>query len=163
MRKMLPAALLMCMVALLSTLSLPAVHATPPTTASGTWTYKPKPIHIREADGNTFRYGEENSTWTGTFVGKSYDVFKVVVHPSGFLNVEGLINFDGTVNDKSGSLVIRFVGKKTGVPFEWSGQWVILSGEDELENLRGQGTWWGPGFPDPKGLEYSGNIHFEPD
>jgi len=160
MRKMLSAALLMCMVALLSTLST-AVHATPPTTAEGRWYYTPYPSPPRWADGNQFIYGYEYSTWTGTFDGTSYDVFTVVVHPSGFRYVEGLIDFDGTVMGKSGSMVIRFVGKGTGTPptVEWSGQWVILSGTGELASLCGQGTWWGPA----KAVYYSGKIHFEPD
>jgi len=157
MRKMLSAVLLMCIVTLLSTLST-AVHATPPTTASGEWTYTPTPIDIRYADGNTFIHGEEVSTWTGTFLGASYDVFTVIRHEK-IWNVEGLIDFTGTVNGKSGTLVILFVGKLTPPPGEWSGEWVILSGTGDLENLRGQGTWWGP----PKDVDYSGKMHFDPD
>jgi len=160
---MLSAALLMCIVALLSTLST-AVHATPPTTASGDWKYTLKPgfpVITKVADGNTFKYGEEWGTWDGTFVGTSDDVFTVVVHPSGFVTCQGLIDFDGKVMpmDKSGTLVIRFVGKKNLTTGLWSGEWVILSGTDELASLCGQGTWWGPSLD----LDYSGQIHFEPD
>jgi len=162
MRKILSAALLMCIVALLSTLSIPAVHATPPTTASGDWTYTPTIIDERWADGNLFRYGEEDSVWHGTFEGESDDVFTVVIHPSGFRNVKGLIYFTGTVpglTGESGSLVIRFVGEGTPPPVTWSGEWVILRGTGGLANLRGQGIWWGP----PRDVDYLGQIHFEPD
>jgi len=158
MRKMLSAGLLVCLVALLSTLST-AVHATPPTPASGDWTYTPRIIDERWADGNLFRYGEEDSVWHGTFEGESDDVFTVVIHPSGFRNVKGLIYFDGAVNGEEGTLVIRFVGEGTPPPVTWSGQWVILRGTGELENLRGQGIWWGP----PRDVDYLGQIHFEPD
>ena len=121
----------------------------------GTWKYTPTFIGTREADGYTFKFGEEDSTWTGTFDGTSYDVFFVVVHPSGIMHVPyGLIFFEGTVDGKSGTLVIRFVGKKTVEPQLWSGEWVILSGEGDLENLRGQGTFWGPSLD----LDYSGKI-----
>ncbi len=70
----------------------------------------------------------------------------------------GVINFDGRVGDNYGTLVIKFVGKKTGEPLEWYGTWVILSGTGDLENLRGRGTWWGPSTD----LDYAGKIHFEP-
>jgi hypothetical protein len=168
MRKMLLTPLIVCMVALLSLLFMP-VHATKPIPASGIWTYTfPSTfIETREADGNTFIYADEDGLWhDGTFLGTSYDVFTVVVHPSGFWNVRGLSFFDGTVDGKEGSLVILFVGKKTGEPFLWSGQWVILSGTGELADLHGQGTWWGPGALEPwvpGDLEYSGQIHFKPD
>jgi len=156
MRKVLLATLVICMLALLSTLSM-SVHATPPATAYGRWTYKPTFIS-RWADGNEFRYGEEVSTWTESFDGISHDVFTVVIHPSGFRNVKGLISFVGSVNGKSGTMVISFVGEGTPPPVTWSGHWVILSGTDGLENLRGQGTWWGP----PTNVEYLGQIHFDP-
>lgn len=156
MKKMLLAPLVVCMVALVSVLLMPAVHATPPTTAEGKWTYVPTIINERKADGNTFKYGEETATWSGTFVGTSYDVFVVVVHPSGLATCPyGLINFVGTVNGKEGTLVINFVGQKPGSI--WYGQWVIISGTGELANLRGQGTWWGP----PLKMDYSGDIHFD--
>lgn len=160
MRKMLLTPLIVCMVTLLPTLCMPACHPKRPIPASGTWIYTPTPDRIWTGYGNTFRYGHEVSTWTGTFDGTSYDVFTVVVHPELDLNVEGLINFNGTVNGKSGFLVIRFDGKKPAGE-NWYGQWVILSGEGDLANLCGQGTWWGPGYPDPKGLEYSGRIRFD--
>ncbi len=34
-----------------------------------------------------------------------------------------------------------------------------------VANLRGQGTWWGPGAPAPEvwgDIDYEGNYHFEP-
>ena len=40
MRKMLLTPLIVCMVAFLSTLSMPAVHATEPITVSGTWSWR---------------------------------------------------------------------------------------------------------------------------
>jgi len=168
MRKMLSAALLMCIVALLSTLSVPVVHATPPTPASGTETYTPHITGMRFADGNTFLDVTSDDFWTGTFVGHSHSVYRAVIYSSGFWYGEGLTTFEYcTVAGKSGTLVMVMVGKKSAVyPFWWSGKWVILSGTGDLANLRGQGTWWGPGAPAP-GVEgsvsYSGKIHFEPD
>jgi hypothetical protein len=155
--------LLLCCVALLSALIIPIIHAAKPMPASGDWTYVVTSISERWAGSNLFRYGEEIGTWTGTFVGTSYDTFTVIVHnadpgPPSFVNVIGVINFEGWVGDKYGTLVIKFVGKKTGEPLEWYGTWVIISGTGELENLHGRGTWWGPSFD----LDYDGKIHFDP-
>jgi hypothetical protein len=158
MRKRL-SALLICVVVLLSTLLITAVHSTPPEPASGTWTYyNTLKTKTKEADGNTFIYGEEVGTWTGTFEGSSFDVFTVIKHPSGFVTCKGLINFDGFVGGKEGTLDILFAGKKDLETGLWSGKWVILTGTDYLANLRGQGTWWGPSMD----LDYAGKIHFEP-
>lgn len=156
MRKMFLTPLIVCIAALLFVLLTPAVYATTPATASGAWTYVPT-FTQRVAGGNTFRYGEEVSTWTGTFDGTSNDVFTAVIHPSGHVTVTGLIDFTGIVNGAEGTLVIRFVGTRV-LPGPWSGQWVILSGSGDLANLHGQGTWWGP----PTDVDYSGQIHFDP-
>ena len=160
MRKKL-SALLVCLVALLPVLMIPAVQATPPQTAEGEWTYELNfdPIITKVAGGNTFKYGEETGTWTGTFVGTSFDFFELVVHPAGFVTCQGQINFEGSVNGKTGTMVILFVGKKNLDAGLWSGKWVILGGTSELAHLHGQGTWEGPSFD----LDYSGQIHFKPD
>ena len=45
--------------------------------------------------------------------------------------------------------------------FDLQGTWVIISGTADLANIHGQGTWWHSrtGFA---GLEYEGQIHFDP-
>lgn len=72
------------------------------------------------------------------------------------------------MSGKWGTLEMRVVGSSPDVPTGWEGKWVILSGTGDLANLRGQGTWWGPGYDPANPLEYgkidySGKIHFEPD
>jgi hypothetical protein len=149
-------------------LLLPTIitYAKPPESVSGEWFYTPYKVEItKEVGGNTFKYGEEDGTWTGNFEGSSNDFFNVIAHPSGFVTCQGRINFEGTVNNKEGSMVILFVGKKNLETGLWLGKWVILSGTDDLENLNGQGTWSGPGWiggPDPGELIYEGKIHFDP-
>ena len=66
MRKMLLATLLVCIVALLSTLSTPA-HACTLIPAEGTWTYIPYVDYWREVDGNVFFSGYNDEKLTGTF------------------------------------------------------------------------------------------------
>jgi hypothetical protein len=162
-------------VALLCTLSLSA-HAGPPIAASGTWWYIPTIVDTRLAGNNMFLEVTSVDYWTGTFDspegGGSNSVYGAAIHEfvslteTGSWYGEGLSTFVGTVAGKSGTLVIRFVGRRPGATADWSGTWVILRGTDELKNLRGQGTWWGPGWqgdPDVYGqVDYSGNIHFEP-
>ena len=153
------------MVALLSTLLVP-VHAGPPTTAGGLWQYKPTIVAVRHADGNTFLTTTEEGKWTGTFEGTSTEDGKVVIHSSGIRSFKGTVSLVGNVGDKSGTLEMSVVGTKPDASADWTGKWVILSGTDGLATLRGQGTWWGPGAPGPGqwgDIDYSGNIHFEPD
>ena len=137
MRKMLSTALLMCTVALLSTLSMP-VHATPAMTALGSFDYWYTPTGVREADGNTFLYATEHEHWIGDFKGSSEAVFRVELFSSGFWNVWLRSTFTGMVDGKSDTLVIQLVGKKP-CGEDWYGRWVIISGTDGLANLRGQG------------------------
>ena len=152
---------LVCLIALSATVFLPNVFASPPEPASGSWTYVVTSIEdTKYADGNTFRYGEEIGTWTGTFTGTSLDYFEVVIHPKGFVTCQGRIAFTGDVNSASGTLEIIFIGKKYPASPEglWSGKWVILGGTGDLAGLQGRGTWEGPSFY----LDYEGWIHFNP-
>jgi len=163
MRKVLLASLVICMLALLSTLSM-SVHATPPRPASGIWTYIPADMTpIKLADDNTFFEVKSIDIVTGTFDGPGAGVDVLVLHSSGFWTGIGVATFeDCMVDGKSGTLVIRWAAHTTAETGLWSGQWVILSGTGDLANLRGQGTFWGPeeagGFTYP----YSGWIHFDP-
>ncbi len=167
MRKMLSAPLLMCIVTLL-TLSTP-VHATPTVNVEGSFDYTYEITGTRVADGNLFIYATEDEVWVGDFEGTSEAVFRVEVFSSGFWNVWLRSTFDGEVDGKSGTMVIQLVGKITwwdADRFWWYGQWVIISGTGGLANLRGQGTWWGPGFEGPEipgerpDIYYSGQIRF---
>ena len=167
MRKMLLTPLIVCMVALLSTLWMPAVHATTPIPVSGTVDYTFEVTGMRVADGNTFLYAIEWETWMGDFEGTAVAFFRVEMFSSaGFWNVWLRSTFEGTVDGKSGTLVIQLVGKKP-LGKDWYGQWVIISGEGGLADLRGQGTWGGPGYrsdikiPGDPDLWYEGQIHFD--
>ena len=161
MRKMLLTPLIVCMVALLSTLWMPAVHATEPIPVSGIWSWTVPIVHrIREADGNIFMSAVESDTFTGTFSGTGYGDFKIVIHREGFMTGDGRTLFTGTVLGKSGTLIIQWAGNTKNDLGYWWFEWIILRGTDELANLHGQGTAWGPG---PAGVDYSGTIVFAPD
>lgn len=158
------------LVALMAALLLVAgpVYATPPTPVEGTLEYTFEITDERWANGHWFFEATEWEDWAGDFEGTGVSFFRVVwfSYPSGPLNVWLRCTFTGTVHydglDKEGTMVIQYVGWRY-LPEDWYGRWVILSGTDELANLRGRGTWGGPGFgatgPD---IWYSGKIHFEP-
>ena len=164
MRKKISIAILVCMVALLSTVWIPAVHAsTPgkkPIPVSGTWAWWADGFSFRFPGGNTIICATEHDTFAGTFAGVGEGPFTVTEHPTGFLTGRGRTVFTGTVDGKSGTLVIQWVGNTKNDLGWWWFMWVILSGTGELANLRGEGTAWGPG---PAGVDYSGKMHFVPD
>ena len=163
MRKRLSVSIV-CLVALLSMIFLPTLiadarsrhhHGRQP--AYGTWVYVPSVLYEWTHDDYIARLGHEDADWTGTFTGTSYDAFLVAIDPSGTTTCPyGLICFDGNVDDKEGSLVISFSpGEK--IEGVWYGSWEIISGTGELENLSGQGKWWGSQHH----LEYKGWIRFK--
>lgn len=154
-------------VALISTLSVPA-YAGPPEDAEGLWQYIPSVTGVRVANGNTFLSTTETGQWTGTFEGVSVDKGVVVQHSSGLISFKGTVSFVGNVDNKSGTLEMLTLGSKPDPGSDWEGKWVIISGTGDLASLRGQGTWWGPGWSPANPLEwgdiyYSGEVHFEPE
>ena len=167
MKKMLSIALLVGMVALMFS-QLASVYGQQPTPVSGSFDYTFQVTGDRLADGNYFLYATEWENWEGDFTGTSVAVFRVEMFRSGFWNVWLRSTFTGTVNGKSGTAVIQLLGKKPSGE-DWYGQWVVISGTGELANLRGRGTWWGPGYrsdtkaPGDPDIYYSGQIHFKPD
>jgi len=165
------------MVALLPTLWIPTVLATKPTYVSGSLAYDPVIVGSKLAGRNLHLETTEEALWSGGLTGVSWDEpCRVVVH-NAVLDAEGnIVNFDFrwytaiatftecTVGDKTGGLVMRLVGMDSGPGTDWSGKWVILRGTGELANLRGQGTWWGPGWPPgipTPTIFYEGWIHFD--
>ena len=101
----------------------------------------------------------DTGTFEGTFDGTEIEEGMVVIHCNGKASFKGNLSFYGTVGESEpGTMEMRIVGHSPDYTF-WQGTWVILSGTDGLENLRGQGTLEGePGF-----MVYEGNYHFEPD
>jgi hypothetical protein len=181
-KKMLVA--LVTVVVLLSVLPISA-SAHPPTPVEGVWEYLPyikvendsgecvrpeegdtRPPCVKVAGGNQFLQTVEDGWWTGDFEGTSEDHGIVTVHRSGRFNFNAIVYFEGTVHDGYGTLEMSVAGTKADAIADWQGEWVILRGTGELASLRGQGTWWGPGWlqiPNVPGIiYYDGQVHFEP-
>jgi len=154
------------MVALLLTLSAPAL-AGPLEEAGGVFHYIAFPTEDPKVAGcNTFVPSYDDGIWEGTFEGSSADYGMVVLHCNGKVSFIGTISFIGEVDGRSGTLEISENGQCCDEQGHWQGNWAIVSGTGELANLRGQGTWFGPGaggFGVWGDTEYEGNYHFEPE
>ncbi|MFO8036941.1 MAG: DUF3224 domain-containing protein [Anaerolineales bacterium] len=154
----------LALVIMLSLATIP-VFASPPANASGIWYYIPTElVFIKEAGGNEFFDLTEAGIWTGTFEGTSIDYGPVVFHRSGVASFRGIVDFEGEVEGKTGTLMIKVNGRKSNPTADWEGHWVIISGGGQLSDLKGQGKWWGPGYnpanPETYGvIHYSGKIH----
>lgn len=135
--------------------AMPVLAGAPPTDALGTWDYVPDFEFTKFAGSNSFVSGTDVGTWHGTFEGTSYEEYVAVFHKS-HGTYQGLMEFVGEVDDRHGTLIIKTNGSGPLPPLDWSGTWVIMSGTDDLANLRGQGTWHG----DLPNLTYEGKVHF---
>ena len=141
------------------------VYAGPPDVAEGVWKYYIYEEYYKIAGGTTFITTYDYGVLTGTFEGESTEVGTVVIHSNGKASFNALLTFTGEVNGKSGTFKMSVVGRAI-LGEDWTGQWVILSGTGDLSNLRGEGTWYGPGAGGSfkwGTLYYDGNYHFEPD
>lgn len=123
--------------------------ASPPTEASG---YGRLTALIEGSDGERIAIGQ----WEGTFDGELRHTI------SGGRAVRA--EFEGRVAGREGTLDMLIL-KVWGDPAiaGYHGVWVILDGDGELQNLRGQGTFVFENYdPLPAG-PYTGEIHFDPD
>jgi len=152
------------LVIMLCLAAIPA-FASPPKNANGVWYYIPIELTFdKEAGGNEFFQLVEAGIWTGTFQGSSIDNGSVVFYNSGKVSFKGIVNFEGEVEGKTGTLSIKVNGRKSDPTADWKGHWVIIDGGGELSDLHGQGKWWGPGynpaFPEEYGvIYYDGKVH----
>ena len=151
------------LIIILSMTTITAFAGPPDDDVGGTWCYTP--IMKEEIHGkNIFVYIEDVGEWTGTFSGVSKDIGTTIIHTeSGKWNYHAIVSFEEViVNGNMGTLEMRVTGKLDGA--EWEGHCVITGSGGDLSGLKGQGTWWGPGYnpsvPDQCGMTYySGKIH----
>lgn len=144
--------------------SLP-VYATPPTEVSGIFDMAVITVTgSRTAGPNTFIYGTDVEVWQDDLVGVGKTEWVVrMVHASGVVTFSSLGVFTGTVlGSDEGTMEYRLTGQIPPGGGDWYGQWVILGGTGGLANVRGQGTWWGPGMGFDPDHWYEGQVHFDP-
>jgi hypothetical protein len=142
-----------------------------PASADGIWCYLPdlenlKPLDIGAyPEGKLFLSATYKGEWTGVFHGGDSPEDAAVSQDTGLLvahEVPAPVNFapmlfvgtvsfaDVQVGGASGGLEMD-VGSDINAASpdeatEGSGSWIITGGTGNLSNLRGRGTWWGPGW-----------------
>ncbi len=140
--------------------------------ADGVWCYMPvferlKPIAFEPYEGDPGKQFVQIpyvSEWTGTFTGPSMDYGLLVAHildpnapsvPMTFIEAASFADVE--VDGKVGGLEMNAIGDRPDPTSDWRGTWVITSGTGELENLRGHGTFWGPGWLPDSSTEECGD------
>lgn len=129
--------------------------------AEGAFTATAQITDVRQVDGNTVIAAIETQTLTGSFAGIRVAHGIQIVHPDGSFEAHDSGAFTGTVNGRSGAVVIS--GSSTGFGNSGSGRLVLDRGNGDLAGLHGQGTFQ-PTFTGPTTADgtYSVQIHFEP-
>src|SRR5207253_9690854 len=116
-----------------------AAAASPPTSASGTFTYTSSTFNnMRQAGGNTIIDLSATVSYTGTFSGTSVVQGTLIIHADGTANFHDVETFSGTVNGVPGSVTFNLAGTGSLAPPSGSfrGTDVIVSGTGDLTKLQ---------------------------
>lgn len=133
---------------------------------SGSLDYVPEMLLFQEVGAITFFDATETEVWAGDFAGNATAQDRIMIRSSGVWEAWIVFEFEGTVlGDYEGSMIIMSVWKREAASADWHGEWVILTGTGDLENIHGFGVGWGPGFDreDPQAspdIFYSGEVSF---
>jgi hypothetical protein len=104
--------LLVPLVVLLAVVGTIDAAASPPPSASGTFTYTSSTFNsIRSAGGNTIIELTATVVYTGTFSGTSVLEGKLIVHADGSANFHDVETFTGTVNGVPGTVTFNLTGR----------------------------------------------------
>ncbi|UCD39548.1 MAG: hypothetical protein JSV87_03810 [Candidatus Bathyarchaeota archaeon] len=178
MRKILLIPLMLCVIALLPTLWIPAVHANPPKTVSQRSDRSiPDPnmetrftedgnVIVHAWGGGGYFHGPTYGVLSGKWI---HDEWQVVHLADGIVTINGVwdtpegVTFydDGAIY--SGTIDARYWGTADMATGVFEGRWVVLSGTGDLANLRGGGAVWSDPAIDPLYLHGSFQYHFDPD
>src|SRR5205809_3023136 len=123
----------------LLTVLTPFAHATPPTTATGTFTASFTVLLVTTAGGNTIIAVNETVTLTGSFAGTRIAQGSEIIHPDGSFIASDTGTFTGTLDGALGTLVIA--GHSTGVGGTGAGGCVVNEGTGALEDSHGYGAF----------------------
>jgi hypothetical protein len=160
-------AILLVAAVTLAAVLFPATAAAPPKVpamssraAEGTWSWVNTTWDQWKttAKGGAYASGTEAGTWTGTFEGTAVETFGAYIAPDGTVWALIEIAFEGTVEGMHGTLQILTTAVLRNPDGTMHGDWTIISGTDELANLRGQGTWTYEGADPADHAGYSGII-----
>jgi hypothetical protein len=129
--------MLFAALATVALVAAPGAVASPPTAASGTFTYTSSTFNsIRSAGGNTIIDLSATVSYTGTFTGTSTLQGTLILHANGTANFQDVETFTGTVNGVSGTVTLRLEGHtdRAGVI---TASDVIISATGDLAGLQG--------------------------
>lgn len=159
MRTVLFAALVTCMLAAISIVSISAARAEPSVSVQGKMVWDLSTLQIKNsvaAGGNTILWGATNVYVTGDFAGTATDTWRETLYRTGALSLWDVMVIPATLDDKSGTVTMLLVGRAASPGSYWTGDWVILSATDGLAGLCGVGIWWTAEL----GYDFSGEVHF---
>ena len=126
--------------AALATVALVAARgavASPPTTASGTFTYTSSTFNsIRSAGGNIIIDLSATVSYTGTFSGTSTVQGTLIIHADGSANFYDVETFTGTVNGVTGTVTFNLTGRN-GPSLDIGATDTIVSATGDLAGLHG--------------------------
>ena len=144
--------LLVSFVAFLAVAGVTGVGASPPTSASGTFTYTScVPNSTKVVGGNTIIDFTCTVAYTGTFTGISTLQGPLTIHADGSTNFHGSETFTGTVSGASGTVTFNDASLGTATSFQETN--VIVSGTGALTNLHSVLSSVGT-VPAPPGIPY---------
>jgi Protein of unknown function (DUF3224) len=154
--------LMLC--AALATVALvaaPGAVASPPTAASGSFTYTSSTFNsVLSAGGNLIVDLSATVSYTGTFSGTSTVEGTLIIHADGSANFHDVETFTGTVNGVSGTVTFDLTGGNRPGFTDFHATDTIISASGGLAGLHGVLNWEGVALQMPNGPfgAYSGQI-----
>ena len=139
----------------------PGAVASPPTAASGSFTYLSSTFNsLRPAGGNAIIDLSATVSYTGTFSGTSTVEGTLIFHANGSANFHDIETFTGTVNGVSGTVTFDLTGRNGPGFTDFHATATIISASGDLAGLHGVLNWEGVTLVMPDGPRgsYSGQI-----
>jgi hypothetical protein len=161
---------LLLFLATITLLMVPVAYTTPPTEGIGWFDQLiPDTVEMWERGNNIIvhSYGG-GGTLFGIFEGMWIHDEWMVAHPNGKGTVKGVwdtpegVTFNAPGGSFFGTLHVSYTGTVDLSTYAFHGQFVIISGTGELENLRGQGNMWFDPAINATHAESILKYHFDP-
>jgi hypothetical protein len=153
--------LIVTTVALFAAVATSGASASPPTAASGTFTYLSSTFNsVRPDGGNVIIDLSATVSYTGTFSGTSTVEGTLIFHADGSANFHDVETFTGTVNGVSGTVTFDLTGGNGPGFTDFHATDTIISASGGLAGLHGVLNWEGVTLRMPNGPfgTYSGEL-----
>jgi len=143
----------------------PFPSPTPKITASGNWSDCNVVTDTRHVGSSSFLTISVTQAFTGTLVGSFSGAEHDFVHPDGSALFYGSGVFTGSVEGKTGTFKMSYVGTANSDD-TFTAHWVVHDGTGQLTNIFGEGTFQGSasspraGCASPSAGTYQGQLLF---